>query len=33
MVDYLSFMISRKQHCLESGFVDLEGTETSDVQS
>lgn len=33
VVDYLSFMISREQRHLESGFVNLVWTETSDVQS
>lgn len=33
VMDDLSFMISREQHLLESGFVNLEWTETSDVQS
>lgn len=33
VVDGLSFMISHEQHPLESGFVNLEWTETSDIQT
>lgn len=33
VVDYLNFMISHEQHPLELGFVNLEWTKTSDVQS